>query len=496
MQSYATYLASLLLSTALVVPAWAENVAGAAESHTATQINPEQTEPEALPADVTSAATPQESATNATVDTTQTASESSTFLQALASAYNTNPQLKAARESLKATDEGVAQALSGFRPNADASFAKGRARIDTTGSWNYTDTKSRGLTIEQQVFNGGETFYGYQSAKQRVMSERAALRNVEQQVLFDAVDAYSDVYEKQSVMELSQNNVDVLKKQLDAASARFEAGELTETDVAQAKSRLAQAEADLRQAEGDLKASRATFARVIGYPADNLLPDSVLPPLPASLDEALSIAAQKNPSIIAAEHNEKASDFEINKRMGTLLPDVSLRGNMSRTNGGGIVNRLDSDSVTLNINVPLYQSGAEYSRIREAKNQYQQSKFLSIDTKNAVVEAVTRTYENYQASLAVIDSTKSAVAAAEMARDGVRQESEFGTRTLLDALDAEQESFRNRVNLVKAERSKILQAYRLLASVGDLNAEALALPVDFYDHTAHYNDIKWQPAGF
>jgi TolC family type I secretion outer membrane protein len=471
MPQIALLISVLVLGNVLISPACAEN----AQDATLSATTPTQAAPTEGSAEVTS---------------------TDAFIQALASTYNTNPQLKAAREALKATDEDVAQAISGFRPKASAEFEQGRARNDTTGSWNYRDTKSRGLTIEQPIFNGGETLYGYQSAKKRVEAARAELRETEQQVLFDAVAAYSDVYEKQSVMELAQGNVDILKKQLDVTNDRFNVGELTQTDVAQAKSRLAQADANLRQAEGDLKAARATFARVVGYPADNLLPDSKLPPLPASLDEALTIAQQSNPTLLAAQLTEKARDYNINQHIGALLPDVSLRGNMSRTSGGSFVNKLDTDSLTVNVHVPLYQSGAEYSRIREAKNQYQQSKYLSMDTQNAVVEAVTRAYENYEASLAIIESTKASVEAADIARDGVREESDFGVRTVLDALDAEQESFRNRVNLVKAERSKILHAYRLMASIGKLSAQELALPVQYYNVDENYNDVKWQPAGF
>lgn len=420
---------------------------------------------------------------------------SSPFIRALVSAYETNPMLKAEQEALKAADESVAQALSGFRPNAGANYERGRARTDISNGWDYHDTTSQSLTIEQPLFNGFETLYGFQSAKQRVKSARQRLREVEQQVLYDAADAYSDVLEKQSVMQLAQSNVEVLDQQLKAVTERFDVGELTETDVAQARARLAKADAELRRAEGDLKATQATFVRVVGFTADNLLPSSMLPPLPATLDEALAIAEKQNPTLLGAIHDEKASNYEIGSRTGVLLPDVSLRGNMSRTKGGSIVNQLDTDSVTVNVSVPLYQSGAEYSRIREAKNQYQQSKYLSIDVKNAVIEAVTRTFENYQASLAVITSTQASVDAAEIAKEGVKQESDFGLRTILDVLDAEQELFESKVNLVRANRAKVLQAYQLLAAIGKLNASDLNLDVSTYDPTAHYNEIKWLPAG-
>lgn len=420
----------------------------------------------------------------------------SPFTQALISAYNTNPRLKAQREELKITDEEVATALSGFRPSAFAGYEKGRQRNRSTGNWAYDDTTSKSLTVSQPLFRGGRTVYGYQSAKQEVKAERAELRRLEQEVLFDAIAAYSDVYEKQSVLELNQNNADVLKQQLDASNARFEVGELTRTDVAQSEARYAQALADLRQAEGDLKTAMATFEKVIGYQPTNLLPDSIIPELPATIEVAIALAKQSNPSLEAIKHIKKATNYDVNEQIGVILPEVSLDGTMSRTEGSGFFGTFDNDSVVVNLTVPLYQSGAEYARIRQAKNRHQQSKYLEMDVENEVVELVTRAFEDYRTSLSVINSTAAAVDAADIARAGVREENQFGVRTILDVLDAEQELFRTRVNLVRAQRSKTLQAYRLMASIGKLSAEDLGLPVAIYDEKKHYENIKWLPVGF
>lgn len=422
--------------------------------------------------------------------------QASPFLQALVSAYTTNPKLKAEREQLKAVDEGVAEALSGFRPHAQANIARGRQRSKTTGAWNYQDSSSRSASISQPLFSGGQTVYGYQSAKQNVKAARADLRMIEQQVLLAAVSAYSDVFEKQSVLELTQNNVDVLGKQLQATKDRFEVGDLTRTDIAQAEARYAAAVAASQQAHGDLKTAKATFQKVVGYAPDNLLPGSIIPELPATLEDAIAIAETKNPNIIAASHLTKAGEYQVSKLQGAILPEVSLDASASRSKGLGFVNNFDSDSLLLNMNIPLYQSGAEYARVREAKNRHQQSKFIELDVKNEVVETVTRAYEGYQTSLAVIDSTASAVEAADVAREGVRDENQFGVRTILDVLDAEQELFSSQVSLVRAERSKTIQAYQLLAAIGELSAGTLGLPVDSYDPKDHYQRVKWLPAGF
>lgn len=425
--------------------------------------------------------------------------EKDVFKEALAHAYDTNPTLMAQREALKAVDENMAQAVSGFRPDLSVGYSRGRARNRTAGDWNMRNPDGKELVAVQPVFNGGESWASYKSAKERVKAGRAQLLDVEQQVLFSAVDAYSNVVEKQSVLKLSQNNVDVLARQRDAVQARFDAGTLTRTDVAQAEARLSQAQADERQALGDMAAAQAGFKRMIGFesPSDELLMPPVPPGLPQSLQETVELAKTANPSLEAARFLEKAAASDVNVRASALLPDVDITGAMSRSNETSTLgSRFDQDSLTLNVNIPLYQSGAEWSRIRQAKNIAKQAEYTTMDTHNSVVEMATRAWEDYNTAKAVIISTEEAIKAAEIALEGVKQENEFGVRTVLDVLDAEQELFSIRVNYVRAQRHEKLQAYRLLAAAGKLTPEILALHVNAYDSKEHYDTVKYQLLGF
>lgn len=428
-----------------------------------------------------------------------TCAHASTLNEALTSAYATNPQLKAERENLRAIDEGISQAVSGFRPSAVAEYDKGRERTRFGASgWDYTDSETTTLTVNQPLFRGGETLANYKSARARVKAGRARLHAAEQRILLDTVTAYADLIEAVSVVNLNRNNVDVLEEQLGATRSRFDAGELTRTDVAQSEARKARAEADLRRAEGDRAAARATFERIIGFSPKSLELPGATPALPASLDETIEQAKSGNPDAIAATFDAKAARREVDARIANILPDVDLVGYMSRSEGGGFpgVNSFDNDSLTVNVSIPLYQSGAEYSRVREAKDRRERARFTQLDTANAVVENATRAWEDYQASLAVIRSTESSIEAADLALQGVRRENEYGVRTILDVLDAEQELLVSRVNLVRAKRDSTVHGYRLLAAVGRLTAKDLELDVEPYDATAHYDTVKWLPAGF
>ncbi len=424
------------------------------------------------------------------------------FNAALVYAYQNQPQLKAEREALKITDEGVAQAVSGFRPTANANYTAGRGRNnDNDNTWFYSNSQQRGLTVNQPVFRGGSTVASYISAKDRVKAGRAQLEAIEQQVLLNAVIAYTDVVQKQSVLEVNQNNVDVLTRQLKATQARFDVGELTRTDIAQSQARLASAQAAERQALGDLAASQASFKRVIGYDAPSPI---LLPPvpniLPENIDQASLWAQQQNPTLEAARHLEKATASDVNVNTGAILPAVDVQGTMSRRDNAtaGIfrAGNNDNDQLLLNVSIPLYQSGAEWSRARAAKNVAQQAKFNAIDTQQSVMENVNRAWQDYNTAKAVIASNEQAVKAAQIALDGVREEHLYGTRTILDVLDTEQSFFTARVNLVSATVAEKQQAYRLLAAVGRLTAKDLKLAVDLIDPKSHYDKVKYQLIGF
>jgi outer membrane protein len=436
---------------------------------------------------------------NKPIDDTPLAERQDEFFAALKNVYANHPQLKAQREALAAIDEGVSQAVSGFRPSATAGYTAGRER--GTGSndrWDYDGSHSKTLEIEQPIFSGGSSLAEYASAKDRVKAGRAELVALEQQVLLAAIVAYTDVVEKKSVLKVNQHNVDVLAKDLKDTNARFEVGELTRTDIAHSQARLASAKAAERQALGDLATAQATFKRLIGYePPPSIALPAEPAKLPASVQEATLWAEANNPVLEAARHLENATQNDVDIRASSLFPTVSLQGNMTRRDvANSNVSRGDSDQVLLNVSIPLYQSGAEYSRIRAAKNLAQQAKFNAMDTKNGITEDATRAWQDYNTAKAIITSNEQAVKAAREALDSIRQENMQGLRTTLDVLNTEQDYFSARVELVKSTVAEKQQAYRLLAATGHLTAQDLKLPVDLIDSQTHYDDVKNQLIGF
>ncbi len=431
------------------------------------------------------------------------------LVDALTATYGSNPTLQAARAELRATDENVAQALSGWRPSVSATgtsqFTQSESSLTTGtgagfGSLTSKDdrlTNTAGLTVQQNIFRGGQTVAETNQAKALVAAGRASLSSTEQEVLLSAVTAYMDVLRDTATVELTRNNVTVLERQLQASQDRFDVGEITRTDVAQSEARLSGSQSALIQAEANLTNSRAAYERIVGSAPGTLDVERTLPPLPGAEDEARAIAVANNPTLQAARFAEEATRHAIRDAKGALLPTLTVQGDYAYSdNPSASVKDNESATVTGRLTVPLYQSGAVYSQVRQAKQLNSQSRLQIREAMRSVEEGVASAWEAYRAANAQIASSQEQVRANEIALDGVQQEAQVGSRTTLDVLDAEQELLDSRVSLVTAERNAYVAAYQLLAAIGRLNAAYLELPVEQYQPESNYEDVSGQWFGY
>ena len=420
--------------------------------------------------------------------------QSESLKEALGIAYEGNPTLLAKRAELRATDEGVSQAISQWRPSLTASGSSGKSETTLstrTESKLHFNPHSASLTLSQSLYSGGKTVAAIGSAENAVLAGRAALLGVEQTVLLDAVKAYVNVYRSSAVLDLRINNEAVLKRQLEATSDRFQVGEITRTDVNQAEARLAKTTADRIQAEGDLVTSRATYQNVIGKVPVNLGSPTMELNLPSSAEEAIKLALAQNPDVVGAEFNQRASENNINTVKSELLPSLDLTGTASRSlNASGLKTSLETYSAKLTLSMPLYNSGSVYSRLRSAR-QTAAKRMREIDTaRRKTTESATRAWQTLQTSRARIDSINVQIRASEVALEGVQREASVGSRTVLDVLDAEQELLDAKVSIVTAKRDETIAKFELKSAIGELTATQLDLPVVAYNSLEHYNDVR------
>jgi outer membrane protein len=420
---------------------------------------------------------------------------------ALAQAYGSNPTLNAQRAGARAFDENVPQALSGYRPRisatADASADTTSSRVAGIDGRASTSLFPRGVGLEvsQTLFNGFRTGNSVLSAEANVLNQRETLRNVEQTVLLDAVTAYMDVLRDSALLNLEQNNVEVLQEQLKQTQDRFDVGEVTRTDVEQAKASLAGSRSQMAAAQAQVKSSTAIYRQVIGSEPRRLGPARDLgKTLPKSLPSAVDLGQRTHPSIAAALHAVDAAALDVKVAEGALLPSVTANGSVSQRFDVSGATR-DSVDATIGafLTVPIYEGGVDYSRTRQAKETLGQRRIEADVTRERVRAAVVSAWGVLAATTAQIVANQAQVQAAEVALSGVREEAKVGQRTTLDVLNQQQTLLNSRVNLITAQRDRVVAAYSLLSAVGRLDARTLGLKVAVYDPAIHYGQVrnKW-----
>lgn len=414
-----------------------------------------------------------------------------TLAEALVMAYQNNPTLLAQRAALRATDESVPQARAGWRPSLEVVGSGGYTyQVPDSGSNDDGADYSANLRVTQNLYTGGGTIADVRRAQNSVRAERARLAITEQDILIKAVQAYLDVVRDTAVLQLNVNNEKVLRRQQEATRDRFNVGEVTRTDVAQAEARLARARADRIRAQGDLDITKAVYEQVIGKAPGRLETPAGVSALPENREQALEWADESNPTVMAARYDEVAARDSVDVAESELLPKLDLVGQGGRSKDYLLdTTGVNAASITAQLTIPLYQRGFVSSRVREAKQIVGRDRLRLAATRRTAAEGANSAWETLVTTRARIEAINASVRASRIALEGVRQEALVGSRTVLDVLDAEQELLDAQVNLVGAERDETLAQYDLAAAVGRLTAKALGLEVTVYDPEKNYKDV-------
>jgi outer membrane protein len=421
---------------------------------------------------------------------------------ALAQAYRNNPTLNAQRASLRAVDENVSQALSGYRPRISGSWDNGYQHYEATtlssGFFGKTNTnispRGGNIGLVQTIYNGQRTGNQTRQAESQVLAGRQTLRNQEQSVLLDAATAYMNVLRDGAILDLQRRNVQVLQEQLKQTRDRFNVGEVTKTDVAQSESRLAAAQSQVLAAEATYKASQAAYRRIVGAEPTHLR--SAMPVdrfSPRSLEAAVNLGWREHPTVMSAQYTVDAAQHAVKVAEGALYPTVTLESSLQKRwdLAPGTFDQL-TGTVLGRVNVPIYQGGAEYSVIRQSKETLGQRRIELDVARDQVRALVVQAWSQLEATKAQIVAAQAQVTATEVALNGVREEARVGQRTTLDVLNAQQELVNARVALVTAQRDRVVASFTLLSAVGRLSPHVLGLPTETYDARVHYHQVRDQ----
>jgi outer membrane protein len=476
----------------------------------------------------------------ATLPTDEPDSIPHTLAETLGIAYETNPQLTGERAHLRSTDEGVPAALAGWRPTitVQANYGLGVGRYDqpeacgapdpfsatpaagafqntcytngkvppgtdtsktynANGSYILSLKDNRTLrtetaTVTQYLYRSGHTVASTHQAVNSVYAERARLIAEEETVFTDTINAYVTFIEDQQLLELDRQNEQVLGDELRAINDRFRVGELTRTDVAQAEAALAAAIATRQTAEGNLETARAGFVRQVGVTPPRDLADPQPLRLPVKTErEASDLASDNNPTVIAGLFNEAQAKDTIDIAFSNLGPQIYLQGQGFQNDAVSLRgNNVYGEQATINLTLPLYQGGAEYAAIRQARQNYQQAVRETQDARRAAREQAVQAWDTLVAARAATASSRIAVRSAQIAVEGTEREALVGSATTQDVLIQQQNLLSAQITLVQNITSIVTASYGVASAIGRLTARDLGLSVPLYDETAYYNAVR------
>jgi outer membrane protein len=428
-----------------------------------------------------------------------------TIEAALVRAYQSNPQLNAQRAQVRSTDENVPQALSGYRPKVAVTASAGYQYTDTNATQGGTPTaivrteihgtnapRSAGLTVSQTLFNGQQTANKTRAAESQVSGAREGLRVLEQSVLLAAATIYMDYLRDSAIVEVQKSNVRVLEQTLKQTRDRFNVGEVTRTDVAQSEAQLAAGNTQLLAAQATLTTTKANFRRIIGNEPEALAPGSPVDRfLPGTLPGAVELSLIENPNVTAAMFGIDVNFLTVKVNEGVLLPTVSLQASVQQSYEQTLtVFRSFGASAIAQVSVPVYQGGAEYSLIRQSKENLAQQRLVLEQTRDQTRANTVTAWGQLVAGKAQVASAQAQVTASEIALNGVREEAKAGQRTTLDVLNAQQALVNARVALVTAQHDRVVASYAVLTAVGRLSPQVLNLHTTVYDPSVHYQQVR------
>lgn len=416
---------------------------------------------------------------------------SETLAQAIADAYRNNPRLQSQRAQLRSIDETVIQAASPYRLTLgiEAAADYTRRRVATNNGF-ATIADDRGdivLTASQILSNGGRTAAQVSAAEADVLSAREQLREVENFILLEVIDAYVSVRRDQDLVDIRQKSFDSFLRQVEQATARERGGDLTKTDIAQAEAQASISRAALHQAEANLEQSRARFAAVVGRNPTGLELEPPLPGIPSSAEEAYRTAEASSPILWQAILTERGARARIAAARAERNPIVSVNGSAGYSGPATLETSRYGRALTgtVSLTMPLIAGGVVGSRIRQATAQADQAHFDIESARRAVDQQVLNSWNQAISARAQLVSGEEAVRAARVALVGTQRGFAEGFRSNFEVLNEEQRLLDAQVIVANARYNQYAGQATLLAYLGRLEAAALEQGVPQYDAAAN-----------
>ena len=407
--------------------------------------------------------------------------------EALLQAYNENPVLNAERENIQVSLEEVKISKSQFLPSVTLSGSKSQEntekQTDSSGAnsaFTDVDPKTQSIDIEQKLFQGFAGTASLEKSKIGLTLAQAKLLKTEQEILYQAIEAYTGLIFAEEKLKINQDNVNLLERQVETDQARLERGQITLSDLSQSESSLAGAQAKFLQAQNETVTAKLNYEKIIGPIADtnSLDKESDLNfALPVSLNEAIEISKKENPNLIISRLEYEQSEKDMIIARSDLSPSASLSFNSSKSDDvSSTIGERDKEILKATISWPIFSGGKNYASLNKSKNLKNRKKLLLDNALKSNDTNVAGAWSNFQVSKSLLNSVTSQVKAAEIANEGITVEYESGLgRSTLDVIQSNSILLNAKISLADSERNYLLSQFKLLQSVGYLNSKYLKL---------------------
>ncbi len=398
----------------------------------------------------------------------------------LADLVANHPLIQSNRFQVQSAEQDVRASFSPYLPQLDLTADAGQERVSTAalratpgGGPLESGTETWGLSLTQNVYDGGLKSSNRVSSKLQRDIADITLTSVRQSIMFEGVASYLDVLRQSQLLDLSSQNEDNIRRQLELEDERVQRGSGIAVDVLQAKSRLQIALERKVSVQGALQDARSRYLQVFNHPPETDKMNLPEPPntlLPKSLDDAIGVALAENPAIKSGQRQIEIADQNREGVKSEYLPtiDVVAEGNYEDDFNGVPGIRRDY-SVKLRANWNLFNGLSTKSRTKGAAYTYQARQADYVQTRRKIEEQTRLAWQSLmtaQERVALLDNAVNIAAEVFDARERLR---ENGQETALNVLDAENEVFNARINYTSALFDARVAAYQLLIAMGRLD---------------------------
>lgn len=398
-----------------------------------------------------------------------------------------HPQIRAARQAVASSEQGINAAFAEYLPTVSASGDFGYERIDSPGRRTaepaqgpFTTGQSRqaSVTITQTIFNGFLNESNNDNANLAKQSADINLEEATQSILFEGVSIYLEVLRNLRLIELAGDNEATIQRQFELEDERVQRGSGITLDVLESKKRLQVAKERRVAFDGSLRDSLTRFNQVYGQIpviSDMTMPTPPLSLVPKNIDIAVATALEVHPAIRNSVTRIDIANEQRSIAQASFYPSVDLQASWSYEDDLASTRGTRRDyTAKVQANWDLFNGFATLAGVARASHDYLSSIDQSNFVKRKISEETRLAWSGLDTARKRMALLQNAVNIAAEVFSGRRKLREAGKETVINVLDAESQMFDARIQLVAVQHDARIAVYRLLAAMGQLNLDTIS----------------------